>query len=58
MSKITKEVWKEIDEILKKHELSYTAHYEYRNIKEKGVTVIDKYIEINLVIPDLFEEGK
>lgn len=59
---ITKEVWKEISDILKKYKIPYTTHYESRDIPRAmeypDITVEDKYIKINLVIPDYFEEGQ
>lgn len=46
--KITKEIWKEIQGVLNKYKIPYTVHYEND----------DKHIQINLVIPDYFEESK
>lgn len=61
MNKITKEVWKEIDVLLKKHKLSYTAHFEPRDLYNTSsntvVTVYDKYFEVLAYIPDFFEDG-
>lgn len=64
---ITKEIWKEISNILTKYKISYTTHFEERKtsvIKSLSIdneaeydTVQDKHIQINLVIPDFFEEG-
>lgn len=58
---ITKEIWKEISNVLKKHKISYTSHWESRDIPRAmeypDITVHDKHIQINLVIPDYFEEG-
>lgn len=64
---ITKEIWKEISNILTKHKISYTTHFEERktsvtkslsiNNEAEYDTVQDKHIQINLVIPDFFEEG-
>lgn len=45
---ISKEIWKEIFDVLKKHKISYTTHYEND----------DRHIQINLVIPDYFEDSK
>ena len=57
---ISKEIWKEVFDVLKKHNISYTIHYESRDIQKameySDVTVQDKHIQINLVIPDYFEE--
>lgn len=59
---ISKEVWKDISDVLKKHKISYTTHWESRDIQKSiecpDVVVQDKYIQINLVIPDYFEEDK
>lgn len=43
---ISKEIWKEIDNILKKYKIPYTAHWEGEN----------KHIQINLVIPNFFQD--
>ena len=57
---ISKEIWKEVLDVLKKHNISYTTHYERRDIQKameySDVTVQDKHIQVNLVIPDYFEE--
>lgn len=57
---ITKEIWKELYSILKKHNISYTTHFEKRDIQKAmeypDVTVHDRHIQINLVIPDYLEE--
>ena len=59
---ITKEIWKEIDDILLKYTIPYTAHFESRDIPRameySDITVQDKYVQINLVIPDYFEEAQ
>ena len=59
---VSKEVWKEILDVLKKHKISYTTHYENRDIQRameySDITVQDKHIQINLVIPDYFDEEK
>lgn len=59
---VSKEVWKEILDVLKKHNISYTTHYENRDIQRameySDITVQDKHIQINLVIPDYFDDGK
>ena len=58
---ISKETWKEILDLLSKHKISYTTHYEHRDVQKaiecEDVTVSDKHIQINLVIPDYFNEG-
>ncbi len=43
---ISKEVWKEIDDVLKKYKIPYTTHWECE----------DKHIQINLVIPNFFDD--
>lgn len=57
---ISKETWKEILDLLGKHKIPYTTHYENRDIQrameQEDVTIQDKHIQINLVIPDYFEE--
>lgn len=59
---ISKEIWKEILDVLKKHKISYTTHYESRDIQRAmeypNITVQDKCIQINLTIPDFFEDDK
>ena len=52
---ISKEIFKEINKILEKYEIPYTVHYRSRKCSD--VTVRDKHIQINLVIPDYFEES-
>ena len=56
----SKEVWREILDVLKKHKISYTTHYESRDIQRameySDITVQDKHIQINLVIPDYFDD--
>lgn len=60
MNNISKEIWKEVLDVLKKHRIPYTTHYESRDVQRAmeyaDVTVQDKHIQINLVIPDYFEE--
>lgn len=59
---ISKEVWREIALILQEHKIPYTTHLESRDIpvpmEECEKTVQDRYIQINLVIPDCFDEVK
>lgn len=56
--KITKEVWKDVLDVLEKHSISYTTHYKRRDVEMPmecpNTTVDDKHIQINLVIPDYF----
>lgn len=58
---ISKEIWEDVLDVLKKHKISYTEHFERRDIPRpmecSDITVDDKHIQINLVIPDYFEEG-
>jgi hypothetical protein len=57
---ISKEIWKEISDILKKHKIPYTTHWARRDVQRAmeypDITVNDKHIQINLVIPNYFEE--
>lgn len=57
---ITKEIWKEICDILLKYTIPYTSRWESRDIPRAmeypDITVQDKHVQINLVIPDYFEE--
>lgn len=57
---ISKDAWKEVLDVLKKHKITYTTHYERRDIPRatecSDATVQDKYIQINLVILDYFDE--
>ena len=60
--KISKDIWKEILDVLKKYKIPYTTHYEHRDVQKameySDVTVHDLHIQINLVIPDYFEDEK
>lgn len=46
---ISKEAWKELLTVLKKHKISYTAHCENRDIQKAmeypDITVVDKHIQ-------------
>lgn len=59
---ISKGIWEEVLDVLKKHKISYTTHCESRDIQKameySDVTVQDKHIQINLVVPDYFEDDK
>lgn len=59
--RITKEVWRQISDVLERNKISYTTHLESRDIQRSmacpDITVHDKHIQINVVIPDYFEEG-
>ncbi len=55
---ISKEIWKDICDVLGKYKIPYTTHYEQRDIQKAmeypDTTVTDKHIQINLVIPNYF----
>lgn len=57
---VSKETWEEICAVLEKNNIPYTTHYENRDVQRAmeypDVTVQDKHIQINLVIPDYFKE--
>lgn len=55
MTNLNKAAWDELFDILKKHKISYTTHYENR--VDKGVLVVDKHVQINLVVRDYFEDA-
>lgn len=59
---ITKSMWKDVQEVLKKHKISYTTHLETRDIRHpidmSEVTVYDTHIQINLIVPDYFDDLK
>lgn len=59
---ISKSIWEEINDILKKYKIPYTAHCTTRDldlsIESIPVEVIDKHIQINLTIPDYYELGE
>ena len=59
---ISKEIWRDILSVLGKHKIPYTTHYERRDIQRAmeypDVTVCDLHIQINLVIPDCFEDNQ
>lgn len=46
MINVSKEIWKEINNILAKYKIPYTTHWENE----------DKHIQINLVISNFFED--
>ena len=58
--KISKEVWKDVLELLGKHKIPYTSHLERRMVeKPMGQAyqlVHDNHIMINLIIPDYYNE--
>lgn len=57
---ISKSIWNEILTVLSEYKIPYTTHYESRDIESAieypDITVLDKHIQINLVIPDYFED--
>jgi hypothetical protein len=57
---ITKEIWKELLDVLEKHKIPHVSHFEKRDIQRAmeypDITVHDKHIQINVVIPDFLEE--
>lgn len=60
---ISEEIWIEILRLLKKYEIPYTSHYESRDVQKAieypdVITVQDKHIQINLIIPDYFGDSK
>ena len=59
---ISKDIWNDVLAVLSKHKIPYTTHYEnrdiQRSIEQEDITVMDKHIQINLVIPDYLEDGK
>lgn len=59
---ITKDIWNDVLDVLKKHKISYTTHYESRDIPGAmecpDITVSDKHFQINLVVPDWWEESR
>ena len=59
---ITKDIWKQIRGVLEKYKIPYTTHYTKRDVEQvmekPPIEVSDKHIQINLTIPNYFEEGK
>ena len=62
MTNISKDVWEEILDVLKKHRIHFTSHCELRDVQRAmeypDITVVDKHITISLVIPDYYEDNK
>lgn len=62
MNNINKEILKEFDALLSKYKLSSTCHYKTRDVEQvmekPPIQVHDKHIQINLIVPDFFEEIK
>ena len=60
MNRITKEIWKEFESILKKYELPTTVFYSPREVcrglDKPIITAYDKHFEMHFVIPDFFED--
>lgn len=61
VNNINKDIWKEFNTLLDKYKLSHGVFYEHRKDKKHhngtSMTITDKHIQINLIIPDYFEEG-
>ena len=57
---ITKDVWKEINDVLGRYKIPYTCHYTKRDVEQvmekPSIEVVDKHIQINLTIPNYFGE--
>lgn len=57
---ISKEAWEEIAKVLGKYNIQYTSHYESRDVPKameySDRTLQDKYIQIDLVVLDYFNE--
>ena len=62
MNFINKKILKEFDELLSKYKLSSVSHFETRDVEQvmekPRIQVHDKHIQINLTIPDYFDEEK
>lgn len=58
---ISKETWKEVLTILKKYKIPYITHYESRDVERAmecpDITVQDKHIQINFIVPNYFEDN-
>ena len=59
---ISKDIWRDVLEVLKKHKISYTTHLETRDVRRpvdmSEITVYDTHIQINLIVPDRFDDLK
>ena len=57
---ITKAQWKEISDILNKYKIPYTMNFRRRDVQrameQPDLVVMDKHIQINLVIPNYYNE--
>lgn len=62
MNFINKNILKEFDELLSKYKLSSVSHFKTRDVEQvmekPPIQVHDKHIQINLIVPDFFEEIK
>lgn len=56
MGIISKAIWKEILAILSKYKIPYTTHYENKVYPKTSKEIWNKHIQINLEIPDYFQE--
>lgn len=61
MNFINREILKEFDELLLKYKLSSVSHFEKRYVEQvmekPPIQVHDQHIQINLIIPDYFNEA-
>lgn len=59
---ISKEVWRDVLDVLKKHKISYTTNLEGRDVPKSmgdpNDVVWDKHIQINLTILNYYENSK
>ena len=55
MTNLNKAAWDELFDILKKHKIWCAT--SYKNRVDNGVVVVDKHVQINLVVRDYFEEA-
>ena len=57
---ITKAQWKEIRDVLNKYKIPYTMSFERRDVQrameQPDLVVMDKYIQIELVIPNYYDQ--
>jgi len=58
---ITKQIWEEFDSILSKYKIPYTSYNVSRDVQKvmeyPDITIQDKYIQINLVIPNYYGDS-
>ena len=57
---ITKAQWKEICDVLNKYKIPYTMSFERRDVQRAmeppDLVVMDKHIQIELVIPNYYDQ--